>query len=61
MNPKDLIALTPAMVALIKAIRDHGDDPATVIPQIARSYAATGRAERAAAEYLDEKFGSSKS
>lgn len=56
MSPADLAPLTPAVIALIKAIKDRGDDPAEVIPVITRSYAATGRADKAVADYIDKRF-----
>lgn len=56
MSPKDLVPLTPAFVALVKAIKDKGGDPATEIPAITRSYVATGRADAAIAAYIRERF-----
>ena len=56
MKPADLLPLTPAFVALVKAIQDKGGDPSVEIPAITRSYEATGRADAAIANYIKQKF-----
>ena len=56
MKAADVGQVVSLLEKLVEAITNRGDDPLVEIPRIIQSYKATERADKAIADYVDERF-----